>query len=151
MTHNPIAGVSSRRHFTEMLKWDSTCLALTCGEQEVALSFQEKRAFPHKAPIFANVSKKGLVYKERKNARKKCQSRHEPWSSLTLHSFCALMSCGLTVNVTRYTATSCATLSDRLKPFRTLTVGKQNLHLYCVTLFLLTSAPSPGTLSHPIY
>lgn len=77
----------------------------------------------------------------------RCQSRHEPWSSLTLHSFCALMSCGSIVNVTRYTAMSCATLSDRLKPFRTLTLGKQNLHLYCVTLFLLTSAPSPGT--HP--
>lgn len=54
--------------------WESTCLALTGGEQVVAPSFQETTALLHKAPLFANVGKKGLFLEF--SPRKKCQSRY---------------------------------------------------------------------------
>lgn len=57
---------------------------------------KRKELFCTKIPSLPMFPKRGQFIEF--SPRKKCQSRHKPWSSLTLHSFRALMSCGLTVN-----------------------------------------------------
>lgn len=117
--------------------WESTCLALTGGEQAVAPSFQETTALLQKAPLFANVGKKGLFLEF--SPRKKCQSRYgttkNPYKNWALICCYPMqLPCLDEHDSQLYSATCRASLVAESNPSRLSQWGRKTSHLCCIIL-----------------